>query len=47
MCSPFIAFINGIMVNIFCIFDKKITKIKLFTVKVKTDFYKMMSIQNI
>lgn len=42
MCSTFIAFINGIMVNIIWIFDKNITKIKLFTVKMKTDYYKIM-----
>lgn len=44
---PFIAFINGAIVNIIWIFEIKITKIKLFPVKVKTDYYKIMTIQNI
>ncbi len=43
MFSPFIAFINGIMVNIIWLFFDKNLQKNLFDLKVKKDFYNVMS----
>ena len=41
MFSPFIAFINGIIVNMIWLFQQEFTKkTKNLIVKVNTDFYK-------
>ena len=44
MISPFIAFINGMVVDIIWLFGEEFTKRKNSDFKVKTDFCKVMSV---